>query len=187
MRKLFFITVVMTTFFLQACKKEDTNSIQNNNTISDNLHLSFYTPDWNAVINCDQLILDATNDSLLRSTSQSTNEVFYLTVPKDSSLWSSPTNITTYPIGLYGTFSFNQTLPITKGSSTRLIGIDQPISDSSFHKINSITYDHSDNTGAYFKIKANYKMVMKVLYSNNMDTLKNVYGDYTFLVKTNKK
>ena len=183
MTKKTFITLAVSTLFIWGCSKENANNLQNN---ADNLHLSFYTPDWSAIINCDRLEMDATTSGYITGTSQSTNETFYLTVPTDSSLWNDPANVKTYPIGLGTMFNFNQTLPIVSGSSIRLIGINQQTSDS-YHKINSITYDHSDNTGAYFKIKANYKMVMKVLYSNTMDTLKNVYGDYTFLIKTNKR
>jgi len=186
MTKKYFITLAASILFIWGCSKENANNLQNNIPAADNLHLSFYTPDWNARINCDRLEMDATTSGYITGTSQSTNETFYLTVPTDSSVWNDPTNVKTYPIGLGAIFNFNQTLPIVKGSSTRLIGINQQTSDS-YHKINSITYDHSDNTGAYFKIKANYKMVMKVLYSNTMDTLKNVYGDYTFLIKTNKR
>jgi hypothetical protein len=182
---VFIIMSIITMQFLVSCNKDSTNK-NANNASSDALHLSFNTPDWNANINCDQLQLDATTSGLLSAQSQSTKASFYFSVPKDSSEWMLFSNLKKYPIGFDTNFYFNQTLPYNSGSSTRLIGINQYSSDSSYNEITSIKYSNSDNTGAYFIIKANYKMMMKVLYSTSNDTLKYVYGDYCFKVKTNK-
>ncbi len=186
LRNTFAITCLIIIFFHTNCTKPST-STNANNTNTDDLHISFNTPDWNANINCEQLQLDATNAGLLTAQSQSTKEIFYFYVPKDSSQWMQTGNLKKYPIGIDTNFYFNQTLPYNSGSNTRLIGINQYSSDSSYNEITSIQYSHSDNTGAYFIIKANYKMIMKVLYSNSLDTIKYVYGDYCFKVKTNKQ
>lgn len=50
-------------------ESSSTNINPNNSDVSDELHLSFYTPDWNAYINCDQLQLDARSSNLLKAAS----------------------------------------------------------------------------------------------------------------------
>lgn len=183
MKKLISSALVMSVL-VASCTKSDSDN--NTGSNSDALHLSFYTPDWNAYINCDQLVMDATTNAQVSATSQSTKETFYLTVPQDSSTMSDPANIKKYAINGEDLFTFNQTLPITSGSDTRLYGIIN-LSDSSYNEITSIKYDHSDANAAYFKLKASYKMKMKPLYSTSNDTVKYVYGDYHFLIKTNRQ
>jgi len=178
------LSILCVSLLAVSCTKSDNNDTKGGD--SDALHLSFYTPDWDAYINCEHLVLDATASSLLTATSASTREQFYLTVPQDSSVMSDASNIKKYGIDGDEVFTFNQSLPITEGSETRLIGVPG-LSDNSYNEIVSITYDHSDEEGAYFKLKANYKMNMKPILNPDSDTVKEVHGTYHFLIKTNRK
>ena len=164
------------------CSKDDSTTPGN----SENLFFSFHTPDWAERIDCTHLDLDATGTGFLSAMSQSTAEQFYLKVPTDSSEWASGSHAKRYAIGSDSLFQFNQTLPITKGSSTRLIGINQ-FSESSYNEVTSVKYLSSDAEGAYFSLRANYKMIMKVHYSASMDTTRFVYGEYHFKIKTARK
>lgn len=182
MKKSHVLYLLLSVLFLN-CKKENVDGPYK---VNESLYMAFYTPNWGEKINCDLLQLNATTTDVLSAESQSTKEKFYLYVPADSSTWAQSANLKKYAIGFSNNFEFNQTLPIERGSSTRLIGIEQ-LSDSSYNEVTEIKYVKSDNSGAYFTIKANYKMKMKVLYSATMDTVKYVYGDYRLMVKTNKK
>ncbi|NDF60673.1 MAG: hypothetical protein EB100_06285, partial [Crocinitomicaceae bacterium] len=164
-----------------SCKKEANNSLYGNS--SEALYFSFSTPDWSEHIDCSRLSLDATNNNVLSAQSQSTKEIFYLIVPSDSSTWSLSQNKSKHAIGTDSLFQLNQTLPLTKGASERMLGIPG-FSDSSYHEVKSINYSHSDNSGAYFFIKGSYRMWMSGIYTNS--TKKFVSGSYCFKVKTSK-
>lgn len=183
MKKSHLLYLLLPVLFIN-CKKEKADEPVPGD--SESLYMAFYAPGWGEKINCDLLQLNATTTDVLTAESQSTGEKFYLYVPADSSDWAQPANLKKYAIGFSSNFEFNQTLPAERGSSTRLIGIEQ-LSDSSYNEVTEIKYHKSDNTGAYFIIKARYKMKMKVLYSSAADAVKYVYGDYRLMVKTNKK
>ena len=173
--------LIFCILFLVGCKKE-TNGTSTEDR-SNNLYFSFSSPDWSEHIDCSRLSLDATNNNVLSAQSQSTKEIFYLIVPSDSSTWSLSQNKSKHAIGTDSLFQLNQTLPLTKGASERMLGIPG-LSDSSYHEVKSINYSHSDNSGAYFFIKGSYRMWMSGMYTNSMK--KFVSGSYCFKVKTSK-
>ena len=174
--------LIFSIFLLVGCKKETSGASTEGN--SENLFFSFSTPDWSENIDCSRLSLDATNNNVLSAQSQSTKEIFYLIVPSDSSVWALPQNITKHAIGTETYFQFNQSLPLTKGTTERMLGIPG-LSDSSYHEVKSINYSHSDNSGAYFFIKGSYRMWMSEMNTNS--SKKFVTGSYCFKVKTMKR
>ncbi|MCO4292363.1 hypothetical protein NF867_05740 [Solitalea sp. MAHUQ-68] len=185
MRKIYIIALAFTALLFAGCAKpEDDGTPSDSDSSSDKLHFSFNSPDWHANIDCERLVLDAAAYGSLNATSESTNSTFYLTVPSKSDEMADPANIKRYPIGTDVLFNFNLKLPITSGSSTRLIGINQ-FDDNSYNEIVSIQLDHADANYAYYKVKGKYKMVMKIIGETN-ETRKNVYGDYLLMIKTSK-
>ena len=174
--------------WMVGCTKDETNS-------SENLHISFTTPEWNAVIDCNELSFDYTKYATYSPTSASTNLQWTLTLPQDSSLLNQPSNIKKYPIIGYESsfnyppFAYLQKVPFTQGSSIKLVPIaNDSITENSYHQISAITYDHSDASAAYFKVKASYKMKMRKLpATSDPDSVRFVYGDYLIMVLVNKK
>ena len=174
--------LIFSILLLVGCKKE-TNGTSTEDS-SNNLYFSFSTPDWSEHIDCSRLSLDATFNTVLSAQSQSTKEIFYLIVPTDSSTWVLPQNTRKHAIGTDTLFQLNQTLPMTKGATERMLGIPG-FSDSSYHEVNSINYSHSESSGVYFFIKGNYRMWMTGMNTNTQR--KFVTGSYCFKVKTTKK
>jgi hypothetical protein len=183
----FLITVIVILFATSSCSKDTGSSVSTNDTES--TYFSFYTPDWGARINCDLLNFDYTTTDVITSTSQSTNETMSLYLPQDSSKMVQPSNLKKYPIdGSNKPFSKKEWIPITKGSSAIMGCVyNNNITDSSYFNVTVINYHHSDVTGAYFKIKANFKSMMEVRYTTSPDSTKFVYGDFNILVKTRKQ
>jgi hypothetical protein len=185
--------IAVTSLVMSACDKIDSSSSNNSET----LHTNFYTPEWSAEIPCHDLVFDYANIDTYTVTSASTNLIWQLTLPQDSSLLYQTSNIKKYPIYGYGyslgspnlPFTYLHKVPFTKGSSIKLIPIaNATITDSSYHQISAITYDHSDANGVFFKLKGNYKMMMqKMPVSTGADSVRFVYGDYLIMVKTRKK
>ena len=176
------IAVILITLIFVGCKKEVNSTTS---TVgSENLYFSFSSPDWSEHIDCSRLSLDATFNQVLSAQSQSTKEIFYLITPSDSSEWIKTKNISKFPIGTDSEFQFNQTLPLSKGATERMMGVPG-LSGSSYNSITSIKYAYSEASGAYFYIKGNYRMWMQSL-SNN-PTKKFVSGSYCFKVKTSRK
>lgn len=187
---LLFNLTTLTIICLIACSKT-TDAANNSNdiSISDDLHFSFYTPDWGAKINCDLLNFDYTTTDVVTSTSQSTNETMSLYLPQDSSKMAQISNLKKYPIdGSSNPFSKKEWIPITQGSPKRMGCIyNNNITDSSYLNVVAINYHHSDTSGVYFKIKANFRNMMEIRNTTSPDSTKFVYGDFHILVKTRKQ
>ncbi len=160
--------------------------------ISDALHMSFNTPDWNRFINCE--LLDFTPWPLdsytnyVGSTSQSTNQSFYFSMPADSSAMNLTSNLKKYAIRDYagylqGPFEFSQKLPLQSGSSARLIS-QEGLSAASYNEVADIKYVGSEPNYALFKIKCRYKMMTYEL--NNPSNTKEVTGTFNLKVRTSK-
>jgi len=174
--------LIFCVLFFFGCKKE--SNVDTTNGFSENLYFSFATTNWSERIDCSRLSLDATYNTLLSAQSESTKEIFYLVVPSDSSDWILPENIAMHPIGTDSLFQFNQSLPTNKGASERMTGI-LGLSDSSYHEVKSIKYVHSDQSGAYFFVKGNYRMWMQEMNTTKPEQF--VSGSCCFKVKTSKK
>jgi len=189
------LSVLLICFaFLSSCiKTTSVNESANNGIISDQLHFSFSTPDWNRFVPCDLLddfVSYPLNDSTLyiHGSSASTKLIWYLSFPKDSSKMTMTSNSNRYPICDYGkntsSFEYSQRLPITEGSSV-FLGSSKGISDSSFNEVSKITYLRSDSVYAMFNIKCRYKMIMYE-YGTLLNK-KNVTGTFNFNVRVLRK
>lgn len=161
--------------------------------ISDALHMSFSTPDWNRFINCDLLDLypyaiDNTTNYVSAS-SQSTNETFVFSIPADSSAMVLSSNFRKYYIRDYaspnfqGAFEFSQKLPLSSGSISRLISQEE-LSPNSYNEVAAITYVGSETNYAVFKVKCRYKMVTAVV--GDPSNTKTVTGTFHLKVRTSK-
>jgi len=148
------------------------------NTISNNLHLSFTTPDWDKFINCDLLDLfpvsiNATTN-YVSATSASTKETFCFSVPKDSSVMVLPSNLKKYAVKEYFAntlpFEFSQKLPITDGNSSYLVSLEG-LSDGSYNEVVEINYIGHETNYSIFKVKCRYKMIAKKLMMNQLQGL----------------
>ncbi len=96
MKSLLFSFLLVALF---GCSSSEDSS-NDSNGISNNLHMSFTTPDWNKFINCDLLDLfpvsvNATTN-YVSATSASTRETFCFSVPKDSSVMVLASNLKKY-------------------------------------------------------------------------------------------
>lgn len=184
-------TLSITMLLFTSCTKtEDDNASQNG--ISDLLHLSFTTPDWNRFIDCSKLNLDPgyMNDSTfyVSATSASTQETFYFSFPSDSSHMVRATNPGKYPIQIFGShegyFEFSQKLPITDGSTTKLVS-EKGFSETVYNEVSEIKYAGMEGDYALFHIKCRYSMVASVL--PDATTKRNINGTFHFVVRTYRK
>jgi PBP1b-binding outer membrane lipoprotein LpoB len=160
--------------------------------ISDALHMSFNTPDWSRFINCELLDFSPwpldSYTNYVGSTSQSTNQSFYFSMPADSSAMNLTSNLKKYAIRDYsdylqGPFEFSQKLPLQSGSSARLISQDG-LSAASYNEVAEIKYVGSEPNYALFKVKCRYKMMTYEL--NNPSNTKQVTGTFNLKVRTSK-
>jgi len=186
------IAFILIAAALTGCAGSDESSSSSENpTVSDQLHLSFTTPDWNRFINCDQLDLypswinDATNS--VSATSASTRETFCFSVPADSSAMVLPSNLKKYPIRNYfenqAPFEFSQKLPVTPSAQTYLIS-NEGQSEESYNEVVEIKYVSSEPDFALFKVKCRYKMTAREL--GNESNVKAISGTFHFKVRTSK-
>lgn len=179
---------------LTACSGSDEDeNVGGNNSgeVSNTLHLSFKTPDWERFINCEQLDLfgyginETTN--YVSATSASTKETFYFSIPKDSSAMAAPANLKKYAITEYGMngnpFEFSQKLPLTDGNSNYLVS-SAGLTANSYNEVTAINYIGGDSDFALFKVKCRYSMTMKE--AGNESTTKQVSGTFHFKVRTSK-
>src|SRR6478736_916514 len=133
--------------------------------VSESLHFNFKTPDWERNIDCERLDLPSSSlDSvtyITSATSASTLSTFYFSYPKDSSQIVKPANLKQYSIKRVGNndgpFQLALKLPLTEGSSQRLISKDGQSADS-YNEILAVKYDGHNATEAFFKVKAKYQM-----------------------------
>lgn len=176
---------------LGACT-EDADSVDktdDDSSVPSSLHMAFKTPDWERQIDCT--LLDLTPFYItegvfgVSATSQSTSESFYFSYPADSSDFVQSANLKKYDIAEYGynddVFEFSQKLPVTSGSSDRLISLEGS-ADDQYNEVVAITYDHSEADYAVFKIKCRYSMQTYLLSDAN--TQKLVTGTYHLKVRT---
>ncbi len=188
MRKTLSILLLLTII---SCSKSTDNSIDSNG-ISNELHLSFATPDWNRTINCEKLNLfpDILNDSTnyVSGTSASTSETFCFSLPADSSQMSKTTNLKKYAIKNYfennAPFQFSQKLPLNSGSSLRLVSIDS-LSSYSYNQVTEINYVGFEPTYCLFNVKCKYIMLAKEV--GNDTNIKPITGTFHFKVRTSRK
>jgi hypothetical protein len=160
--------------------------------VSDSLHFSFKTPDWSRNIDCSHLDLPSygldNQNYYVSATSQSTKNTFFLSFPKDSSAIVNPSNLNKYAIAEYaendGPFQFSLKLPLTEGSSVRLVSKGD-FSDESYNEITGVRYIGRDGSSAVFAIKGRYAMTAYEL--NNSTNQRAVSGTYHFKVKTTTK
>lgn len=174
-----------------SCSKTTENTA-NSNGVSNDLHLSFVTPDWNRTINCDQLNLfpiyinDSTN--YVSATSASTLETFCFSLPTDSSQMVKSSNLKKYAIKNYfennSPFEFSQKLPLNSGSSLRLVSMDS-LTNLSYNEVSEINYIGFEATYCLFKVKCKYVMFAKEL--GNETNLKPISGTFHFKVRTSRK
>lgn len=178
---------------LTACSgdSDDPGEISGNTEVSNTLHLSFKTPDWDRFINCEQLDLfgypinETTN--YVSATSASTKESFYFSIPKDSSAMVAAGNLKKYSISNYGQnqnpFEFSQKVPVTQGSEKYLIS-SEGFSDTSYNEVTAINYIGTEGNYALFKVKCRYAMMAHEL--NNETNVKTITGTFHFKVRTTR-
>ena len=165
--------------------------IGNGDAVDNTLHMAFKTPDWERKIDCTHLDLDpiGLNDSTsyVSATSASTNETFYFSFPRDSSVMIKPSNIKKYGITRVGAnkkpFEFSQTLPIIANSTTKLVSLAGSGSDS-YNEVLEIRYIGVKGNYAQFQIKCRYSMSMGETLNESNKRL--VTGTFHFKVKTKR-
>lgn len=186
------ILTALCALLLISCSGEE-NDNTNNNTggVSNTLHLSFKTPDWEEFINCEQLDLygypvnETTN--YVSATSASTKESFYFAIPATSTAMADPANLKKYAIKEYGNvsapFEFSQKLPVTKGSDSYLVS-EEGLDDQSYNEVVAITFEGIDGNEAIYKVKCRYQMKAHEL--NNESNVKTISGTFHFKVRTSQ-
>ena len=165
--------------------------IGNGDAVDNALHMAFKTPDWERKIDCTHLDLDpiGLNDSTsyVSSTSASTNETFYFSFPRDSSVMVRSSNIKKYEITRVGgnkkPFEFSQTLPIIANSTTKLVSLAGSSSDS-YNEVLEIKYIGVKGNYIQFQIKCRYSMSMGETLNESNKRL--VTGTFHFKVKTKR-
>lgn len=193
------VMCVLGVFFF-CCSKESgssSNANSNNDIISDDLHVSWKTPDWHYDLQCNDLdfIPDANpigNRYFVRATSLSTNEKFAFFYPKDSSEIVKSTTLGKYPIKSYTSFiepdgsgeffQFLQGIPITEGNSERIYSKEGFDLDQ-FNEVVSIKYLQSLDNFAVFLVKCRYSMKMAKADGSSE---KLVTGDFTFKIHADR-
>lgn len=193
MKQLVFSVGVLCSLSLLSCDKnsKDPDDPNNGNGISESLHLSFKTPDWERHIDCSHLVLSPTylNDTtyIVSARSQSTDEQFFFSYPMDSSVIVQPGNLKKYPIAAYGehtqSFEFSQSLPITEGSSIRLwseAGNDSKV----YNEVTAVKYMGSEGNECIFRIKCRYSMI--TAEQTNASNKKEVSGTFHFEIRTTR-
>lgn len=186
---LFSLIIIFTacTDDSEAIDKTDDGS--SSTGVPSTLHMAFKTPDWSRQIDCTLLDLSPYAITVgvfgVNATSQSTSETFYFSYPSDSSAFVQSTNLKKYSIAEYGmnedVFQFSQKLPVTSGSSDRLISLAGSAEDQ-YNEVVEIKFDHSEENYAVFKIKCRYSMQTYVL--SDQTTQKLVTGTYHLKVRT---
>ena len=186
--------------FLFSCSKENdssSNANSNNNIVSDDLHISWKTPDWQYNLQCNDLdFIPDTNPTgnryFVRATSLSTNEKFAFFYPKDSSEIVKATTLGKYPIKAYSSFiepdgsgeffQFLQGIPITHGNSERIYSKGGFDSDQ-YNEVVSIKYLERVDNFALFLVKCRYSMKMAL---SDGTSEKLVTGDFTFKIHADR-
>ena len=161
-------------------------------SISNTLHMSFTTSDWDRFINCEKLDLYPVSvnetTSTVSATSASTAETFCFSIPVDSSAMVSPSNLKKYAIATYfdnsAPFQFSQKLPVTSGSSTYLVSIGG-LTEESYNEVTEIKYIGKETNYSLFTVKCRYKMLAYPI--GDETTVKAISGTFHFKVRTSRK
>lgn len=179
-----------------SCTAEDDKSSDDPNAVTEDLHLSFKTPDWERKINCEKLDLfpNEINDttSTVNASSESTRETFCFSYPRDSSrivkakILKKHKIMTTYENN--EPFQFSQKLPLDANSiddtSKRLISLEG-LSETEYNQVVEIKYLKSEAKYAVFIVKCKYEMKTHLVSSTEI--IKPVSGTFTFKIRTSKK
>ena len=194
--KLNFLAAIASLLLFSCSKSESSEeSIVNPNTVSDDLHMAFKTPDWERNIDCSLLDLSPTvyNDSTygVSATSVSTKETFCFTYAKDSSKIVKSKYLKKYKImSIYGNnapFQFSQKLPLDENSledlSKKLISFEG-FSTSEYNQVVEVKYLSSEANFAVFRVKCKYEM--KMYLPSLPENFKPVSGTFTFKIRTTK-
>lgn len=185
-----------TALLLFSCSSSDSaESTVNTNTVSDNLHFAFKTPDWERTIDCSKLDFIPTvfNDSTygISATSASTQETFCFTYPKDGSKIVNPKYLKKHKImSIYennAPFQLSQKLPLNQNSfddlSKKLVS-SEGFSDLVYNEVVEVKYLSSDADYMIFRVKCKYKMETSLPL--NPEVIKQVSGTFTFKIRTTK-
>lgn len=190
--KLFFFSLVI---LFGSCSSDE-NKDGSDSDVSEALHLSFKTPDWEQYINCDKLDLipHETNDStnVVFATSASTRETFFFSYPKDSSKIVKAKLLSKHKIMEYGSnnepFQFSQKLPLDANSiddtARRLISAEG-LSDTEYNQIIDVKYVKSEADYAVFTVRCKYEM--KSYLESTPETTKRITGTFAFKIRTTKQ
>lgn len=181
---------------LFSCSSSDsTDSIVNTNTVSDNLHFAFKTPDWERTIDCSKLdfIPVVYNDSTygISATSASTKETFCFTYPKDRSKIINPKYLKKHKIvSIYDNkepFQLSQKLPLNENSlddlSKKLVS-SEGFSATEYNQVLEVKYLSTETNYMVFRVKCKYEM--KTYLTTAPDIIKPVSGTFTFNIRTTK-
>ncbi len=176
-----------------SCNSDESNS--DNQEASDDLHLSFKTPEWERYINCEHLDLipdekNSTTYSVFAS-SASTRETFVFSYPKDSSMIVKTKALSKHKIMEFGAnnapFQFSQKLPLNEQSiddtSKRLVSAEA-LSDTEYNQVLEVKYLKSEPTYAVFRVKCKYEM--NTYIASNPETKIKVTGTFAFKIRTSK-
>lgn len=163
--------------------------------VSDNLHFDFTTPDWNRTINCELLNFfpNSVNDSTynVSATSQSTNAVFCLSYPKDSTNMVKAKIFKNHKImSIYENkepFQFSLKLDLDANSignlDKRMVSFEG-FSATEYNQITEVKYLASEPNYAVFRVKCKYEM--KMYLASNPTVIKPVSGTLAFKIRTTK-
>lgn len=196
MKKFQNLGAIMVVFMFFSCTKSDVSTENNNNLVSEDLHFSFKTPDWERYVNCNDLTFDGNfvNDSTssFSFSSQSTNATVCFSYPKDSSKIVKTKLLKSHKIKeIYYNdepFQFSLKLDLDAnhiGTSDKRMGSSDGSSATEYNQVTEIKYIGSDKNNATFRVKCKYEMKMYLF--NDPTTIKPVSGNFTFNVKTTKK
>ncbi len=196
-KSLYLLLAISSSLALFSCTKNSDDNGENSGTtpngeVSNSLHLSFTTPDWNRFIDCSLLDLNPiginATTTYFAATSASTRESFNFSLPKDSSKMVLASNLKKYSIKNFGQnaapFEFSQKVPITDGNATYLISSGGAISDSSYNEVTEIKYVGNETNYALWQVKCRYKMMAYEL--GNTANRKPITGTFHFKVRTTK-
>lgn len=163
--------------------------------VTDNLHFLFTTPDWSRDINCELLNFypTAVNDSTsyVYATSQSTNAVFCLSHPKDSSNIVKTKIFKNHKImSIYDNkepFQLSLKLDLdanSNGDLTKRLVSQEGFSATEYNQVTEVKYLASETNYAVFRVKCKYEMQMYL--ASDPTVIKTVSGTLAFKIRTTK-
>ena len=179
----------------EAGGKDESESDASTGGVSQALHLSFKTPDWEQHIDCEKLDLfpNAINDSTytVSASSASTRETFVFSYPKTTAKMLKAKISLKHKITEFGSneepFQFSQKLPLNASSiedtSKRLVSA-KGLSDSEFNQVVKVELLGSEQNYDLFKVICKYQM--KAYLVTDPTTIKTITGTFAFKVRTSK-